>query len=215
MRRTARHKLLEAAMELVRSRGWAATTVDELCAAAGVTKGAFFHHFPGKEALGVAVAEYWGSTTSELFAQAPYHEPEDPLDRVLAYVDFRRSLLGGPFEQWTCVAGTLAQEVHRTHPAIRDACGACIHDHAATLEADFEAAMARYGVAGPFDAASLAEHTQTVLQGAFVVAKAKQDERAAFRAVDHLRRYLELLFGNGQAPRSAGARGSSGPEDTP
>jgi TetR/AcrR family transcriptional repressor of nem operon len=206
MKRSARHKLLEAAMHLIRSKGWSATTVDELCAAAGVTKGAFFHHFAGKEALGVAAAEHWSRTTSELFAQAPYHEPDDPLDRVLAYVAFRRGLIGGPIEAWTCVAGTLAQEVHATHPAIRDACGACIRDHAATLEADLAAAIERHGIAGPFDAASLAEHTQTVLQGAFVVAKASGDEGAALRAVDHLRRYLELLFGRQSGTTSEGTR---------
>ncbi|MBL9052404.1 MAG: helix-turn-helix transcriptional regulator, partial [Tabrizicola sp.] len=39
----ARARLIEAARSLVRHKGFAATSVDELCAAAGVTKGAFFH----------------------------------------------------------------------------------------------------------------------------------------------------------------------------
>ena len=53
----ARHKLLAAGMLLIRTKGYAATTVDELCAAADVTKGAFFHHFKSKDAFGVAVAD--------------------------------------------------------------------------------------------------------------------------------------------------------------
>jgi TetR/AcrR family transcriptional regulator, transcriptional repressor for nem operon len=44
--------------------------------AAGVTKGAFFHHFESKEALGVAAAAYWAETTSALFATAPYHRTQ-------------------------------------------------------------------------------------------------------------------------------------------
>ena len=50
----ARHKLLDAALALIRTKGYAATTVDDICTAAAVTKGAFFHHFKSKEALGIA-----------------------------------------------------------------------------------------------------------------------------------------------------------------
>ena len=58
---SARDKLLEAGVKLVRQRGFGSTSVDQLCADAGVTKGAFFHHFASKEALGVALADYWSS----------------------------------------------------------------------------------------------------------------------------------------------------------
>ena len=47
----ARDKLIAAAHQEVRRQGYSATTVDQICAAAGVTKGAFFHHFESKEAL--------------------------------------------------------------------------------------------------------------------------------------------------------------------
>src|ERR1700761_2057344 len=86
---TARSRLLNAALRIIRGKGYHATSVDELCAAAGVTKGAFFHHFRSKEDLAVAAAAHWSTTTGELFAVAPYHGFADPLDRVLAYLDFR------------------------------------------------------------------------------------------------------------------------------
>jgi hypothetical protein len=50
----ARHKLLDAAVLRIRRNGYAATTVDQLCADAGVTKGAFFLHFKSKDALAIA-----------------------------------------------------------------------------------------------------------------------------------------------------------------
>ena len=60
--------------------------------------------------------------------------------------------------------------------------------------ADIRAAMETYGIAAPFSAASLALYTQAVLQGAFILAKAKGGAAAAEDCVDHLRRYVELLF---------------------
>ena len=76
---TARTRLLDAARDTIRRSGYATTSVDELCQAAAVTKGAFFHHFKSKEALGVAAARHWAETTSALFADAPYHDHDDPL----------------------------------------------------------------------------------------------------------------------------------------
>jgi TetR/AcrR family transcriptional repressor of nem operon len=200
----ARTRLLEAARDVIRAQGFAATSVDDLCRAAGVTKGAFFHHFASKEALGVAAAEYWTETTSALFASAPYHLPADPLDRVLGYLDFRRQIIAGEPAAFTCLAGTMTQEVYDSAPAIRDACAASIFGHAATLEADIAAAMAARGIAGGWTAESLARHTQAVLQGAFILAKASGDAEVARESVDHLRRYVELLFAQGtiEPPRA-------------
>jgi AcrR family transcriptional regulator len=49
--------ILAAAFQLFGERGFAAVTVDEIAAAAGVAKGAVYHHFPRKEALFEAVFE--------------------------------------------------------------------------------------------------------------------------------------------------------------
>jgi TetR/AcrR family transcriptional repressor of nem operon len=190
----ARTKLLNAAIEVVRKQGYAATSVDELCKKAGVTKGALFHHFESKDALAVAAANHWSETTGALFAEAPYHAPADPLDRVLAYIDFRRELLRGTPAEFTCFAGTAVQEAYATNDDIRAACKASIFGHAETLVADISEAMRRYKVKGDWTAQSLALHTQAVLQGAFILAKATGDAAVAVESANHLRRYVELLF---------------------
>ena len=192
---STRDRILDAGFTLIRQKGYAATRIDDICAAAGVTKGAFFHHFRTKEEWGAAVADHWAAVTSALFDTAPYHAPADPLDRVLGYVDFRIMILGGQVSEFTCVVGTLTQEIHMAHPAILDAAGASIFGHAETLVADIEAAKAARCPQADWSPDHLAQFTQAVLQGAFILAKAKGGPEVARDMTDQLRRHVEMLFG--------------------
>ncbi len=194
MRGSARILLLDAAVQVIRTKGLNATTVDELCETAGVTKGAFFHHFATKEALAVAAAEYWSETTGALFAAASYHDLPDAVDRILGYLEFRAGLIAGTPADYSCLAGTMAQEAFETSPAVRAACAASIFGHASTLEADFAQALAASPAGAEVTAASLARYTQAVLQGAFVLSKAANDPAIVIDSIGHLRRYLKFLF---------------------
>jgi TetR/AcrR family transcriptional regulator, transcriptional repressor for nem operon len=187
-------KLLDATLKVVRTKGYSGTRIEDVCAEAGLTKGSFFHHFKSKEDLALAAVAHWDANASQTFAAAPYHDAADPLGRLIAYVEFRKAILTGDLPDFTCFAGTIIQETYRTHPDVSAACERNISSHAKTLEADISAAMRDHGVRGNWTPQSLALHIQAVIQGGFILAKAKGSAAVAAESLNHLRRYLELLF---------------------
>jgi TetR/AcrR family transcriptional repressor of nem operon len=187
-------KLLDAALHVVRTKGYAATAVDDICHEAGVTKGSFFHHFKSKDDLALAAVAHWRAMTEGFFAAAPYHGPQDPLDRLLGYLDFRAAILKGGLPDYTCLLGTLVQETYDTHPEIRAACDQALASHIAELTRDVEAAKALYAPHATWTAESVGGFIQAVLQGSFIFAKAQQGPQVVRENLEHLRRYLRVLF---------------------
>ena len=191
----ARDRLLFAALKLVREEGYDSTSVDDLCREAGVTKGAFFHHFASKEQLAVEGTKFWTKVTGAAFLGAAYHAHADPFDQLIGYVEFRRELLKGrSLAEFSCFLGTMVQEKYAASPAIRDACLEGIMSHASTVEEIIAAAKAHHCPEASWSPQSLALHTQTVIQGAFILAKATNDATTADDMIAHLKRYIELLF---------------------
>lgn len=194
---SARDKLIAGAIATVRYKGFAATSVDEICQAAGVTKGAFFHHFASKEALAVAAAGAWTHIAEQrIFTQPDWVRIADPVERLIGHIEFRLSMLDGPVEDFTCFVGTVVQESYNSSDPIRAACDASITAYAKRLAEDIQPAIEKYGVKG-VDALGLAYHIQAVLQGAFILAKAKGSPEIARDSVAHLKRYVIMLFGKG------------------
>ena len=198
-------RLLDATLKVVRIKGYSATRIEDVCAEARLTKGSFFHHFKSKEDLTLAAVAHWDAHAVQTFAAAPYHDAADPLSRLISYVEFRKAILTGDLPDFTCFAGTIVQEAYRTHPDLSSACGHSIISHARTLEADIRAAMRDHDIRATWTAESLALHIQAVIQGGFILAKAQGSATVAAESLDHLRRYLELLFGQGRKRRAGRA----------
>jgi TetR/AcrR family transcriptional repressor of nem operon len=192
--RGSKARLLDAAVQVFRSKGYAATRVEDVCEKAGLTKGSFFHHFKSKEELALAAADHFSDRADAFFAGGDYHKADDPADRLIGYAAFRKENAKGPLADFTCLLGMLTQETYETHPAIRAAAGQHIIDHAALVAEDAADAKALHVPDAPWTPESLGLFTQAVVQGAFILAKSKQDEAVARECIDHLQRYLELLF---------------------
>eukprot|EP01034_Spumella_vulgaris_P046167 gene46167-biopygen39302 len=146
------------------------------------------------QALAVAAAEAWTERARPMFDMPPHTKLGDPLARLLGHIDFRFAMLDGPVEEFTCFVGTMVQEAFATSDAIRAACEASINAYCQALAPDIQAAIDLYGAPDDVTAIGLAQHVQSVLQGAFVLAKTTNDPAIARGTVTHLKRYVRMLF---------------------
>src|SRR5437868_2882976 len=118
-----KRKLLDAAMQLMLRQGFTATTVDQICDEADLTKGSFFHYFESKEEIGEAVLDHFCAAQGQAFGAAPFHALTDPLDRFHGLIDFFTGMLRQKKPQ-SCLIGNMTQELAATHPKIRAKCQA-------------------------------------------------------------------------------------------
>jgi AcrR family transcriptional regulator len=73
-----RARILQAAATLFARNGYDATGVAQLCAAAGVSKGAFYHHFPAKQAVFLALLDTWLAALDARMAELVLGAPSIP-----------------------------------------------------------------------------------------------------------------------------------------
>lgn len=114
-----RKELLKASGALVKDRGFAASGVDALTEAAGVTSGAFYSHFASKNDLLKALIESELQSSREMWAGNPHQTAEDwigfELDRYLSMSHVRHPEAG-------CVLPALGAEIARASEEVRAAC---------------------------------------------------------------------------------------------
>jgi TetR/AcrR family transcriptional regulator, transcriptional repressor for nem operon len=107
-----RQKLLEAALEEIYRSGFQAASLDTILARAGVTKGALYHHFPDKAALGYAVVdEVVKGLLLERWLSVLAESPDDPLTALQQTLRHRAASLTPREVELGCPLNNLAQEM--------------------------------------------------------------------------------------------------------
>lgn len=196
--KNTRAKIVEAAEALILAQGYAGTTVDDVLAATGLTKGAFFHHFKSKAELARAVVERYAKTDFELFqlwSREADMASADPYQRVLHFLTaFEKYLdgLGKPFPG--CVFASYTTEAEQfeadMHAYIRARLQAWIALYEDKLAALIKAKKPREKTS----ARGLAEMIVTIVEGGFIMGNAMSDATWLQRQSAQYRLYLKLLF---------------------
>jgi TetR/AcrR family transcriptional repressor of nem operon len=188
----ARDKLVQAGSELIRRNGYVATSVDDVCGAVGMTKGAFFHYFKTKEDLAQACLEQWKTQMSGIIQSAPFQELTDPLEKILGCMDFFVGVFSNPKHMKSCLAGTVVQEVSETHPTLRKAANACFVSGEKAMKSLLDDACAASGK--NLDTAALAGLWIATLQGSLILSKASRNSSVVAENLKQLRRYITMLL---------------------
>ncbi len=186
-------KLLDAAEELMVTKGFFATSVEEICQRAKLTKGSFFHYFRSKEDLGKELLKRFSWSCQYKMKETVLQEA-DPLKRVFGYLDFAVTTAQECSGSQGCLVGNIAQQMSDTHPQIRSICVQAFDEWARIFKQDLDCARTKYAVKSKLDTQSLAEHFIAVLEGSLLLAKTKQDARIVKKSMQHFRKYLESLF---------------------
>ena len=190
-----RVKLLEAAQRLMLAKGFTATSVEEICETAKVTKGSFFHYFASKEDLGKAVLDHFMTAMSKAVLEAPFFKKDDPLQRIYGYIDFMIEISRDPERQSGCLLGNFAQVLSDTHPDIRSICARHFSWWAGTLKHELDEAKDRHAIDKSIDTQVLAEHFIALFEGSLTLAKTQYDIGIIERNLRNFKLYLKTIYG--------------------
>ncbi len=191
-----KRKLVDAGVGLMRKQGFNATTVDDICSAAGVTKGGFFHYFKSKEDIAKAAVVRFRDGKRQDFDSAPFRKLADPLARVYGRLDFAKEASGGGKHLTKgCLIGMFAQELSFTNSELRNACQDSFTRVAADFEKDLAEAKLLHAPKADFNPKNVAMLYVSIIQGSLMLAKTAEANAVLHENIEQFRRYLQTLFG--------------------
>jgi AcrR family transcriptional regulator len=168
-----RQRVLDAAASLFQDRGYAQTGTQDIFSAAGVTSGAFYHHFDSKKDLGLAVVRERVAAAVEHTWLAPLRDAATTLDgvtevfaRITRELDENRAVRG-------CPVGNLTLELAYADPDFRRELAAVFDGWRAAIAAKLAHDMARR-IVRRRDPDALAAYVVAVYSGAMALAKLEQ-----------------------------------------
>lgn len=193
-----RAKILECAFWEIFRNGFQGVSIDRIVARTGLTKGAFFHHFPNKQSLGYALVD---ETLSEMVRDR-WIRPLDAYENALEGIadNFGKIIAATPKDLLPlgCPLNNLVQEMSSVDPVFRDKLRAALELWIPGVEGHLRSARRRGYLKKSVDPRRLAEFVVTNHEGAFGMLKSLRDHKAFFSLQASLKNYLD-----GVAVRSA------------
>ncbi|HWN19642.1 MAG TPA: TetR/AcrR family transcriptional regulator [Gemmatimonadales bacterium] len=188
-----RDKLLQAAFEEIYRRGFQAASLDTILAKAGVTKGALYHHFPDKAALGYAVVDevVKGLLLKRWGVLAP--STGNPVSALQEILRGRAAGLTTREVELGCPLNNLAQEMSPLDQRFRQGVNATFDIWTGAVAKELERGQAEGTVRKDLDARKVAAFVVASIEGSFGLAKGAQNAAMLRSNLEVLSSFLESL----------------------
>lgn len=193
-----RDNILDAAQALILDHGYGATTIDAVVTRAGITKGAFFHHFASKVELARALVERYAELDRQhldMHMERAKKLASDPLQRMLLLLGLYEEEFETLEEPYAgCLFASYVYENKLFDDRILEVVRESARMWRARMREMLDEVAAVHPPRVPVDLDSLADLFYALPEGSFVMTKTLGDRTLLPRHARHLRNYLELLF---------------------
>ena len=186
-----RGRILEAARYLFWEKGYTATGMADILERARANAGSFYHFFPGKEALLLAVLETYLDGLEPVIIRPAFARRRDPIARIFAILAGYRERLLSTGCRYGCPLGRLALEIEAENLPAHELIARNFAAWTAAVRQCLEAARDRFPPRTDFDA--LATLVLTTMEGGVLQSRSYRRIEPFDQSVAQLRRYLNLL----------------------
>lgn len=188
-----RRRILQSAYQEIYRHGYQGTRLDDILTATGLTKGALYHHFPNKQALGYAVVDdVIRGIITEIWLK-PVAESGDPLQTIIHIVKNMDTLAGEQLTTLGCPLNNLAQEMSPLDEGFRQRIDHVYQDWRSGLARALDGAREKGAIRADVDSNQVATFIVGALAGCIGIAKNAQSKEPLILCGAGLVSYLESL----------------------
>lgn len=194
-----RERILDVAYGSIVEKGFAATSIEELVEAAGITKSGFFYHFRDKndlarELFGRFLAEDEGIIAT--LEKRARELSDDPLQALLIFLNLYAQMMDDMDSIHPgCMVATVTYQERMFDPELKRMNVEYLLRMRDRFQRWFAEVAAQYPPRAEIDTAALADQLTTIVEGAIIMSKALKDEALMGRQTRLFRNHVKLLFG--------------------
>ncbi len=185
-----RERLLQSAFCEIHRNGFQGASVADILDSTGLTKGALYHHFPTKHALGLAVIDEVIAGTIDRLVLEPIRSSANPVQALLEVLLHLPDVLEADRLLLGCPLNNLMQEMSPLDETFRAHLNRILAEWRTVLRQAFEAGQQQGTVRADVDAEAAALFVLSAWEGCTGVAKSMQSTAAFKVCVGQLRHYV-------------------------
>ena len=194
-----RERLMDLAYESIVEKGFAATSIEELVEAAGITKSGFFYHFRDKNDLARQLFERFLSedeSIMETLEKRARELSDDPLQSFLIFLNVYAQMMDDMQALHPgCMVATVTYQERMFDAEVRQMNVDYLRRMRERFVRWLKEIVARYPPRIPVELDELADQLNVIVEGAIIQSKALRDESLMGKQTRLYRNHIKLLFG--------------------